>query len=98
MSSYESQYDQPPVPAHNVSLTGRRRLILSGVQDVESFDETGIAMSTAEGFLIVRGSQLHIEKLSLDGGEVLVEGLVDSLSYEEQDRRQGGLLSRLFRP
>ena len=49
-------------------------------------------------FLIVRGSQLHIEKLSLDGGEVLVEGLVDSLSYEEQDTRQGGLLSRLFRP
>ena len=97
MPSYESQYDRPVV-AHNVNLTGRRKLVISGVQDVESFDEASIAMATAEGFLIVRGSQLHIEKLSLDGGEVLVEGLVDSLSYEEQDIRQGGLLSRLFRP
>ena len=53
---------------------------MSGVDGVESFDETSIVMSTAEGSLIIRGESLHIEKLSLDGGDLLVEGTVDSLN------------------
>ena len=54
-------------------------------------------MSTAEGSLIIRGESLHIEKLSLDGGDLLVEGTVDSLTYEEEEPRQGSFLGRLFR-
>ena len=93
---YDSQYSRP-VGEHNVGLQSRRRLTISGVQDVESFDEGAITMATGEGLLIVRGSELHIEKLSLDGGDLLVEGLVDSLTYEEHDSREGGLFHRLFR-
>ena len=55
------------------------------------------SMSTAEGSLIIRGESLHIEKLSLDGGDLLVEGTVDSLTYEEEEPRQGSFLGRLFR-
>ena len=54
-------------------------------------------MTTAQGMLIIRGSGLHIEKLSLDGGDLLVEGTVDALTYEEEDSRQGSFLGRLFR-
>ena len=82
---------------HRVELEGRDKLTVSGVDGVESFDETSIVMSTAEGSLIIRGESLHIEKLSLDGGDLLVEGTVDSLTYEEEDPRQGSFLGRLFR-
>ena len=57
-----------PAEVHRLELTGRERLIVSGVDDVERFDETGIIMSTAAGTLIVTGENLHIGKLSLDGG------------------------------
>ena len=53
-------------------------------------------MATAKGTLVVRGEDLHIEKLSLDGGDLKVEGSVDSLVYEDDRRGRGGLLSRLL--
>lgn len=85
------------VQNHRILLDARSRLTISGVDGVESFDESSIVMTTAEGDLVIRGSDLHIEKLSLDGGDLLVEGTVDSLTYEEDDRDQGSFLGRLFR-
>lgn len=81
---------------HHVILEGRQSLSISGVEDVESFDEESIIMRTIKGILVVRGENLHIEKLSLDGGDVKVEGDVDSLTYEEETTH-GGFLARLFR-
>lgn len=83
--------------AHHIILEEREQLSVSGVEEVESFDENTIVMDTACGALIVRGEDLHIEKLSLDGGDLKVEGTIDSLSYEESRRDRGSLLSRLFR-
>ncbi|MBP1759056.1 MAG: forespore shell protein [Firmicutes bacterium] len=83
---------------HRISLDSRSKLTISGVEDVESFDESAIVLSTCDGDLIVRGCELHIEKLSLDGGDLLVEGTVDSLSYESSNNRQGGFFARLLRP
>ena len=59
-------------------------------------DETGIVMSTSAGTLVVTGEDLHIGKLSLDGGELHVDGRIDSLSYEDQGPARGGFFSRLF--
>jgi sporulation protein YabP len=64
---------------------------------VESFDENTIVMATVKGALVVRGEGLHIEKLSLDGGDLKVEGMVDSLTYEDQGRERGGFFARLLR-
>ncbi len=84
--------------AHHIILEEREQLSVSGVEEVESFDENTIVMYTSRGTLVVRGEGLHIEKLSLDGGDLRVEGEIDSLSYEDDHReRGGGLLSRLFR-
>lgn len=88
-----NDYQNPA--AHRLELSGRERLVVSGVEDVERFDENGIIMATTAGTLIITGEELHIGKLTLDGGELQVEGRVDSLTYEEQAAR-GGLLSRLF--
>ena len=92
MNDYNAAVQSP----HRLELSGRERLLVSGVEDVERFDETGIVMSTAAGTLIVTGEDLHIGKLSLDGGELHVDGHIDAVNYEEQAVRHSGLLSRLF--
>ena len=85
-----------PEAAHHLILEDRGRLTVSGVEDVESFDENTIVMNTAQGTLVVRGEELHIEKLSLDGGELQVDGRVEALTYEEQQAPRGSWLTRLL--
>ena len=82
--------------AHRLELTGREKLTVSGVEDVERFDENSIVMMTSAGTLVVSGSDLHIGKLSLDGGELRVDGQIDSIAYEDGLRERGGFLGRLF--
>ena len=81
----------------NLMLENREKLLIQGVEQVESFDETTIVMRTCKGTLVVRGEDLHIEKLSLDGGDLKVEGTVDALTYEDDGGERGGFLARLFR-
>ena len=85
-----------PAAGHRLELVGRERLTVSGVEDVERFDENGIVMSTSAGVLVVTGEDLHIGRLSLDGGELHVDGRIDSVAYEEGGREQGGFFRRLF--
>ena len=80
---------------HSLVLDERERLSISGVSDVTSFDESAVIAETSLGVLVVRGEGLHIERLSLDTGELVLEGEVASLEYE-QPRAGGGLLRRLF--
>lgn len=89
-------YEEKVMP-HHVLLEGRSNLTVSGVEEVESFDENTIVMVTVKGTLVVRGESLHIEKLSLDGGDLKVEGTVDSVTYEDDGREKGGFLARLLR-
>ena len=81
---------------HRLTLDGRRRLTVSGVDEVASFDESSIRMTTRAGDRLIRGSSLHIEKLSLDGGDLLVDGTVDALIYQEPEEPVS-FLARLFR-
>ena len=92
----KDDYNTMPLSAHGLELTGRERLTVSGVEDVERFDETGIVMSTGAGVLVVTGENLHIGKLSLDGGELHVDGRIDSISYEDGGPERGGFIQRLF--
>ena len=91
-----ASYDNPAYTAHQLTLEGRERLTVSGVEDVERFDENTIVMSTTAGTLVITGENLHIGKLSLDGGELHVVGQIDALSYEDQSYGRSGLLHRLF--
>lgn len=85
-----------PVTPHRLELMDRAHLTVSGVEDVERFDESGVIMTTSAGTLIVTGEDLHIGKLSLEGGELYVDGRITSISYEDTLNRQGGFFSRLF--
>jgi len=91
-----NDYHTIPAAGHRLELTGREQLTVSGVEDVERFDENSIIMSTCAGTLIVTGENLHIGKLSLDGGELHVDGRIDSLAYEEGGAAQSSFFRRLF--
>lgn len=86
-----------PAMSHHVILEEREQLVISGVEEVESFDESTIFLTTAQGCLEIQGEELHIEKLSLDGGDLKVDGDIDSVSYEEESGGRGGFFSRLLR-
>ncbi len=91
-------YDAGVSVPHHVVIEERRSLTVSGVEDVERFDENIIVLSTSKGMMTVTGEDLHIEKLSLDGGDLKVEGSIDAVTYEDEgpgDRR--GFFARLLR-
>lgn len=94
--AYEEKYKKTELP-HALSLQDRRKLTVSGVEDVESFDENAVVLQTVGGLLVLRGSALHIDKLSIEGGELMVTGRIDSLVYEEPAAGKGGFFARLFR-
>lgn len=83
---------------HNIVMENRKRLSVSGVSDVESFNEEEIMLQTDLGGLCIRGSNLRIGKLSIEIGEVALEGDIDGINYVETKKSKGaGLLSRMFR-
>lgn len=93
MSYKEKQ--QPSAKTHSISMENRTKLNITGVEDVESFDENAIIMNTSQGDLIVRGTGLHIGRISLDVGQLSVEGSISELSYEDK-APSGGFWQKLF--
>ena len=67
---------------HGLTLNERNKLTLTGVTEVLRFDESAVALSTALGELTVYGQQLQLKNLSLEGGQVAVEGQIAALVYE----------------
>ena len=86
--------EQEQMP-HKLQLVDRQKLTMSGVTEVVSFDENTVILQTDLGTLLIQGQGLQLKNLSLEGGQVAVDGTVTSLSYEEP--RQDGLFRRLFR-
>ena len=73
---------------HKLSLNERKELTMTGVTEVVSFEENAVVLRTALGTLIVQGSGLQLKTLSLEGGQVAVDGSISALIYEEP--RLGG--------
>ena len=87
-----------PALPHNIILEDRRLLTVSGVSDVDSFDENVVTVFTDMGELVVRGSDLHINRLSVEVGELLLEGNIVSLTYQDAAQKSaGGFFSKVFR-
>ena len=83
---------------HGLTLENRKMLSLTGITDIESFDEGQILLYTQLGELVIKGRDLHVNELSVDSGRLTVEGDIWSLSYGEKDRRgKSGLIKRALR-
>lgn len=87
--------------AHKVTITGRKSGTISGVSDVLSFDVNEIVLQTTEGMMMMKGEELHVSRLTLEKGEVDVDGKIDSITYTSgaQGKKSGreSLLGRMFR-
>lgn len=81
----------------NLVLESRRKLTVSCVKEVDSFDENSIIASTSLGELTISGCGLHINTFSTDNGELVVEGEISSVSYSDNIVSSGGFFSRIFR-
>lgn len=84
---------------HRMILESRKSCKLYGVVDVLSFDENAVLLETVDGMLMIKGAELHVSQLSLEKGEVDVDGRVDSFGYTEKTsfaKKGEGLLTKLF--
>ena len=86
--------------AHKLVVNNRKTSLVTGVLDVLSFDLNEILLETEQGMLMVKGSDLHVNRLSLEKGEVDLSGGIDSVAYSEvqaHGKSQENLLAKLFR-
>ena len=80
---------------HTLMLDNRSKLMITGAQDVNGFNEETVSVQTSDGTLVIKGSALHIEKLNLDTGDVCIEGKVSAMQYIGSASKSK--LSKLFR-
>ena len=83
MEDLNVNYNGKQIRSHKVMLTNRKTCTISGVVDVLSFDTGEVLLETDLGMLMIKGKELHVSRLSLDKGEVDVEGNADSLTYSD---------------
>lgn len=83
----------------NIILENREKLTISGVLDVLSFDDQIVILETELGLLSIKGENLKINKLSIDTGDVIVEGDIINLGYSEKDfdKKNGSFLGKIFK-
>lgn len=85
---------------HKVTMTNRKACLINGVNDVLSFDIHEILLETEQGMLMIKGDDLHVSRLSLDKGEVDIEGKIDSFTYSDMaqsSQKKDSFMARLFR-
>ena len=80
---------------HKLNLNERKQLTMTGVSEVVSFDDTSVLLRTSLGNLMIQGKDLQLKTLSLDGGQVAVDGTITAISYEES-KAAGSWLGRLL--
>ena len=85
---------------HKLVVNNRKTSLVTGVLDVLSFDLNEILLETEQGMMMVKGTDLHVNRLNLEKGEVDLSGNIDSVAYSEVHAgvKQGeNLFSKLFR-
>jgi len=96
---YESNSPKGTVQEHDVTMKGRRLLDITGVKQVESFDNEEFLLETVMGFLAIKGENLQMKNLDVDKGIVSIKGKIFELVYidEHNGEKAKGFFSKLFR-
>lgn len=83
---------------HIVNIDNRERVTVTDVADVESFNEEIVFLTLRNGGLVIRGEDLHIQKLDLEEGKVLISGAIGSAVYtERKDKQEKGFLKKILK-
>lgn len=82
-----------------LTLENRERLIITGVERVESFNDENVVLATNKGKLNIKGCNLSISKLNVEEGKLTVNGIINSLIYSENniEKDKVGLIKKIFR-
>lgn len=83
--------------AHTLYMEERKRIALTGVKDILSFDEETVSIITVMGKAVIRGKNLRIESFDNDNGDMAVDGNFDAVVYLNESSSGGSLLRRLFK-
>ncbi|HLS52743.1 MAG TPA: sporulation protein YabP [Tissierellaceae bacterium] len=82
---------------HNIVIEDRNRVKISGVEHVDSYNDTSISLFTIKGKLSIKGEELNISKLNLDDGSIRISGTIDSLIYTGKEGEPRNLLGKIFK-
>ncbi len=93
MNNTTNSYDKQ----HNIVLENRKKLVLSGVINVESFEEDSVELKTALGDLSIRGEGLKMESFVSDIGDLVVKGNIYAIVYMNDSSKKQGFFNRLFK-
>ena len=92
---------KPEKRPHKVTIEGRERMTVTSVEDMDSFNENEVIFLTGAGMMTMIGEDLHINRLNLDDGTIVIEGMIEALDYadheEQRMHQKGGFMSRVFK-
>ncbi len=99
MGNQNQNQNKGTAPQHDIVMRGRRTLEISGVKQVESFDNEEFLLETVMGFLVIRGENLQMKNLDVDKGVVSIKGKISALSYidDQHGEKAKGFFSKLFK-
>ena len=83
--------------SHNIVLEDRSKIKISGVEDVDSYNEHTIVLSTIKGGMSIKGEDLSISKLNLDDGSLNISGTINSLIYISKEGEPRNILGKIFK-
>ena len=82
---------------HNLLMESRKKLMITGVKSVESFNEQTVILVTEMGEMTVKGSGLHVGRLNVDSGEIDINGNICAIIYNDDTKKESGFLGRIFK-
>ncbi len=86
------------VTSHSLLIDDRQRITITDVEDVASFNEQTIMISSKSGNISIKGEDLHVLKLDLEEGKIVIEGTINSATYlEKKDKKEKSWFSRIFK-
>lgn len=87
------------VGSHNVTISDRKTLVISGVKKIDSFDNEEFLMETTMGYVMIKGEELEIIKLDTYQGNVSIKGKVNSFTYMDSAKKEkeDSMFSKLFK-
>ncbi|WP_251554323.1 sporulation protein YabP [Neobacillus muris] len=96
---YDTNSSKSSIPDHDVIMRGRKLLDITGVKQVESFDNEEFLLETSMGFLAIKGQNLQMKNLDVEKGIVSIKGKIYDLVYldENHGEKAKGFFSKLFR-
>ncbi len=89
--------DKTPAWRHQILLCDREEMSFDGVISLGSYDEKEIVMETEQGMMIVKGEGLNIKQLNLDKSNIIVDGLIKTITYDDAVHTKKGLLERFLK-